>query len=54
MKELGLFLQGIAQLAREGVIAKKLAAWIVKKALREEGYMPAKERIKEKNAVSES
>lgn len=40
MNELGLFLQGIAQLVREGVIAKRLAAWIVKKVLRENGLMP--------------
>lgn len=40
MNELGTFLQGLAQLTREGVIAKKLAAYIAKKALREAGMMP--------------
>jgi len=39
-KELGLLLQGLAQLTREGVLAKKLTAYIVKKVLREENLMP--------------
>jgi len=54
VKELGLFLQGVAQLTREGVIAKKLAAFIAKKALREAGYMPVTEKKEKKNAVSKS
>lgn len=40
MDKLGIFLQGLAQVAREGVIAKKLAAYVAKKALREHELMP--------------
>lgn len=40
MDKLGVFLQGLAQVTREGVIAKKLAAYIAKKVLRAEGLMP--------------
>ena len=44
---LGEFLKGLAMLAREGVIAKRLAAYIAKKALREQGYMPEPKPKKE-------
>lgn len=50
MKELGEFLQGLAMLAREGIIAKKLAAYIAKKVLRQEGLMPEPAKAEGKKA----
>ena len=44
MDKLGIFLQGLAQVTREGIIAKKLAAFVAKKALRAEGLMPEQDK----------